>query len=249
MNFDRVIAIRNNKTVYRDGDNCIKLFGADFRKSDILNEALNQARVEETGLNIPHVRAVTVYDGKWAIVADFIKGKTLAELMEENPGKKSQYLDKFVDIQMSIHKKSCPLLTKQKDKFSNKIAATDLDATTRYDLYTRLQAMPNHSKLCHGDFNPSNVIMGEDGNAYVIDWSHATIGNASADVARTYLVFWLSGDISGADEYLDLYCKKSGTEKGYIQKWMPIVAASQLTKGNANQREFLMTWINVVDYD
>lgn len=38
-------------------------------------------------------------------------------------------------------------------------------------------------------------------------------------------------------------------EKGYIQKWMPIVAASQLTKGNANQREFLMTWINVVDYD
>ena len=82
MNFDRVIAIRNNKTVYRDGDNCIKLFGSDFRKSDILNEALNQARVEETGLSIPHVRAVTVYDGKWAIVSDFIKGKTLSRRLQ-----------------------------------------------------------------------------------------------------------------------------------------------------------------------
>lgn len=249
MDFDRVIAVRNNKTVYRDGDSCIKLFGEDFRKSDILNEALNQARVEETGLNIPHIRAVTVFDGKWAIVSDFIKGKTLAELMKENPDRKSEYLAKLVDIQMLIHTKTCPLLTKQKDKMNRKISLTDLDATTRYDLHTRLESMPRHSKLCHGDFNPSNVIIGDDGKDYVIDWAHATIGNASADVARTYLLFWLAGDINGANEYLDLFCTKSGIEKKYVQKWMPIVAASQSVKGNAAEREFLLTWVNVVDYD
>lgn len=40
---ERVIAVRNNKTIYRDGDKVIKLFGSDFSKSDILNEALNQS--------------------------------------------------------------------------------------------------------------------------------------------------------------------------------------------------------------
>lgn len=52
-----------------------------------------------------------------------------------------------------------------------KISETDLDATTRYELETRLNGMPNHTKVCHGDFNPSNVIIDESGTPYVIDWS------------------------------------------------------------------------------
>ena len=34
----------------------------------------------------------------------------------------------------------------------------------------------------------------------------------------------------------------------YVQKWMPIVAASQSVKGNAKEREFLLSWANVVEY-
>ena len=30
MNLDRVIAVRNNKTIYRDGDKCVKVFDADY---------------------------------------------------------------------------------------------------------------------------------------------------------------------------------------------------------------------------
>ena len=48
MNLDRIIAVRTNKTVYRDGEYCVKVFDDDFSKVDVLNEALNQARVEET---------------------------------------------------------------------------------------------------------------------------------------------------------------------------------------------------------
>lgn len=249
MNLDRVIAVRNNKTVYRDGDNCVKVFDSEFSKADILNEALNQARVEETGLNIPKIKEVTTIDGKWAIVSDFIKGKTLARLMEENPEKKHEYLEKFVDLQIEVHSQKCPLLNKLKDKMNRKISQADLDATTRYDLHTRLEGMPKHTKLCHGDFNPSNIIITDDGKAYIIDWSHATQGNASADVARTYLLFWLAGEIDDANEYLDLFCKKTDTAKQYVQKWMPIVAASQSVKGNEKEREFILSWVDVVDYE
>lgn len=249
MKLDRIIAVRNNKTIYRDGDLCMKVFGEDFSKADILNEALNQARVEETGLNIPKIQEVTMIDGKWAIVSDYIKGKTLQRLMDENPDKKNEYLNDFVDLQIEMHKKTCPKLYKLKDKMSDKISQTDLSATVRYELHTRLNGMPKHNKLCHGDFNPSNIIITDDGTPYILDWSHATQGNASADAARTYLLFWLAGDITGAKKYLDLFCEKSDTAMQYVQKWMPIVAASQTVKGNDKEREFLNSWINVVDYE
>ena len=248
MNLDRVIAVRNNKTIYRDGDRCIKVFHEEYSKADVLNEALNQARIEETGLNIPKILEVTMIDGKWAIVSEYIKGKTLTQLIKEDPDNKEAYIEKLVDLQMEVHTKTCPLLNKLKDKMSRKIAQTDFDATTRYDLHTRLESMPKHAKVCHGDFHPSNVIVTEDGTAYILDWSHATQGNASADVARTYLLFWLNGDIEGAEFYLNTFCKKSDTAKQYVQKWMPIVAASQSVKGNEKEREFLMSWVGVVDY-
>ena len=249
MKLDRVIAVRNNKTIYRDGDKCVKVFNENYSKSDVLNEALNQARIEETGLNIPKVLEVTMVDGKWAIVTEYIKGKTLAQLMEEDADKKDEYLELFVKLQIEVHSKKSPLLNKLKDKMNRKISETDLDATTRYDLHTRLEGMPKHTKVCHGDFNPSNIIIAQDGTPYIIDWSHATQGNASADAARTYLLFWLANDIEGAKAYLELFCKKSDTAKQYVQKWMPIVAASQSVKGNKNEHDLLLSWIDVVDYE
>lgn len=249
MKLDRVIAVRNNKTVYRDGENCIKVFGDDYAKTDILNEALNQARIEETGLHIPRIQSVEMIDGKWAIVSEYIKGKTMAQLMTEHPDKKEEYIRMLVKIQLEIHAKTAPLLNKLKDKMNRKISQSALDATTRYDLHTRLEAMPRHNKICHGDFNPSNIIITEEGVPYIIDWAHVTQGNASADAARTYLLFWLDGDIEGADLYLDIFCEESDTAKQYVQKWMPIVAASQSVKGNEKEREFLLSWVNVVEYE
>ena len=249
MKLDRVIAVRNNKTIYRDGDRCIKVFNSDYSKADVLNEALNQARIEETGLNIPKILEVTMIEGKWAIVSEYIKGKTLQQLIDEDAEKKADYIEMLVDIQLGIHGKECALLNKLKDKMNRKIGMSELDATTRYDLHTRLEGMPKHNKVCHGDLNPSNVIIAEDGTAYILDWAHATQGNASADAARTYLLFWLNGDIEGAKMYLDTFCKKSNTAKQYVQKWMPIVAASQSVKGNEKEREFLLSWVDVVDYE
>lgn len=249
MKFDKIIAVRTSKTVYRDGDRAVKVFDEDFKKSDILNEALNHARAEETGLPVPKLLEVGVVDGKWAIASQYIEGKTLSELMEEHPEKKDEYLNLFVDIQLDIHSRKAPLMNKLKDKMNRKISATNLDATTRYELHTRLEGMPKHNKVCHGDFRPSNIIVGDDGVNYIIDWSHATQGNASADAARTYLLFYLKGDEVMAEKYLDLFCAKSDTAKQYVQTWLPIVAASQSVKGNPEEQELLNKWLDVVDYE
>lgn len=249
MNKDIILAERKNKVIFKSGDSVVKEFDADFSKSDILNEALNQARVEETGLRIPQLKEVTKVDGKWSIVLEYIEGKTLAEIMKNDRANLAKYMEKFVDIQLEIHSKRSPLLNKLKDKMNRKISQTTLDATTRYELHTRLEGMPKHNKVCHGDFNPSNVIISPEGNYYVLDWSHATQGNASADAARTYLLFSLEGDTEAAELYMDMFCKKSDTAKQYVQQWLPIVAASQSVKGNKEEQEFLMRWIDVVDYE
>ncbi|HIS04957.1 MAG TPA: phosphotransferase [Candidatus Fimenecus stercoravium] len=249
MKLEKVIAVRTAKTVYRDGNRAVKVFDEDYKKSDILNEALNQARAEETGLPVPKLLEVGVVDGKWAIASEYIEGKTLGQLMDEHPEKVDEYLELFVDIQLRIHNQKAPLLNKLKDKMNRKINETDLDATTRYELHTRLEGMPKHNKVCHGDFRPSNVIVGDDGVNYIIDWAHVTQGNASADAARTYLVFYLKGETELAEKYLNLFCKKSDTAKQYVQKWLPIVAASQSVKRNPEEKELLMKWLDVVDYE
>lgn len=249
MKLDKIIAVRTDKTVYRDGDLAIKVFDEGYSKANILNEALNHARVEETELQIPKLIEVGMIEGKWAIVTEFIEGVTLAQLMEENPEKYDEYLELFVDLQMVTHAQKAPNLNKLKDKMHRKISETGLDATTRYELHTRLEAMPNHKKVCHGDFNPTNIIINNEGIPYILDWSHATQGNASADVARTYLLFCLSGDTKNADKYLNMFCKKSDTPKQYVQKWLPIVAASQSVKGKPEEKEFLLHWVDVVEYE
>lgn len=243
-----VLAKRPTKTIYRDGDTVVKVFEEGFSKADILNEALNHARIEETNLNIPKVRGINMVDGKWAIFLDYIDGKTLAQLMTENPDKFDEYLDLFVDLHLIVHDQRQRLLNSLKIKTARKIDESDLNATIRYELQTRLQSTPKHHKVCHGDFNPSNIIISKDGTPYILDWAHASQGNAAADAAITYLYFKLHGEDETAEKYLRLYCLKSDTAKQYITKWIPIVAATQSLHGTEEEKAMLLSWADVVDW-
>lgn len=244
----KVIVKRPYKEVYKTEEGIMKVFEKTHPKSAVFNEALNTVRVEETGLEIPKLKEVTQIDGKWALVIECKDGKTLEEMMKVDHDNLEKYMSDFVDLQLKVHEKKAPMLMKLKDKLAKQINQLKaLDATQRYELLTRLESMPKHDKLCHGDFNPSNVIVGKNGKMTVVDWAHATQGNASADAAMTYLLFALK-DQETADLYLKLFCKKSDTAKQYVQQWLPIVAASQLEKENELEKDFLMKWIDVMDY-
>ena len=249
-NLSNEIATRKTKNIYRDGDKTIKIFTTDYSKANILNEALNQARVEEgTDLNIPKLIEVTKIGDRWAIVSEYIEGVTLESLMNEHPEKMDEYMDLFVNIQLEILSHQVPLLNTIKDKFRRKLnEATNINDEIRYELLQRLEGQKNHRKLCHGDFNPSNIIIKENGEHYIIDWSHVTQGNASADAARSFLLFSMQGKASLADMYLRTFSQKSGIDIRNIQRWIPIVAATQMTKGNEDEKWFLSRWIDVIEY-
>lgn len=240
----KLIADGNGKRVYRDGDRLLKMFGERYTKADVLNEASNLARVEVTGLNVPKLIEVSVIDGDWTIVSEFIEGETLAYRMENDPDKFDEYLALFIDLQLEIHSKTCPELRKLRDTLTRRISDSPrLTATTKYDMISRVNAMPRHNKLCHGDYNPSNIVITKDGKAYILDWSHSTRGNSAAEAAMSYLYFILRGKTEQAEKYIEMFCEKNNTGRDYLLQWMPIVAASFTQKCTDEEFEILKPWL------
>lgn len=239
---------RANKKIYRDGNQKLKMFSDRYPESDILNEALNQVRVEEalrpTAIKAPKLIEVAIYDEKWTIVSEFVEGKTLEQCMAECEEDATKLLERFVAIQLDLGQVQVPLLAPLHQKMHRKIDRTQLDDAVREELHLQLDEMPVHDKLCHGDFHPSNIIITPRNEVYVIDWSHVTRGNLSADAARTYLSLLHHKGKQFAQEYLTLYAEASGNDAEYVKRWIPLVAAASIEKsGDEQERGFLYSCI------
>ena len=242
---------RGNKVVYDLGDKIAKVFNETKPVSDVFNEALNLARINECGIRSPKALEVTKLEGDeagWALITTKVPGVTLAEKIEAEPQRFGEYLEQFVDLQIEIHGYTSPLLNRQGDKYARMINSLEaINATTRYNLLERLDGLKKGTVVCHGDFNPSNVIVSEDGTLSVCDWAHATQGAPAADVAMTYLLFSLTSK-EQAEAYLDTYCERADMAKQIVRQWLPVIAASELARKRKVNEEFLMSWVDVFDY-
>ena len=88
-----LIFTRPHKKIYATEDKIIKVFDNNYKKSDVLNEARNEALVEEnTDLNVPSLSAVSKTEEGWALTREKVEGTTLAELMTKNPNKLEEYM-------------------------------------------------------------------------------------------------------------------------------------------------------------
>ncbi|MBE6592315.1 MAG: aminoglycoside phosphotransferase [Ruminococcaceae bacterium] len=243
MNLDRVIAVRNNKTIFRDGDRCIKVFNPGHSKSEIFSEALNQARMEELGINVPKLLEVTTIDGKWGIVSEYVKGKTLAMLMEERPQDVCGHLELLAELQKGLHKRECVVLGDLKERMKRDILSSELESDTKLRILSDLDGVTSEMSVCHCDLEPSNVIISKSGTPYLIDWACSAAGDRHIDVAYTYLLLHLKRNEREADLFLDISCQGSGSLKEAILKMVPVVAASALCRGNERERMFFSKWL------
>ena len=253
LSSDKVtLAERHNKIVYDCGDTVVKVFNRAKPKADILNEALNLARAEQAGIRVPELVEVGKVGVSWAIATEKVNGKTLRQLLAEDPSQEDAILDRLITLELDVHAHGNRLLNRQKDKLTRMIngLGDTIDEAQRYELLQALDGMPNHTKLCHGDFVPSNIIVPDDNEAapVIVDWAHATQGNGAADCAITYLHLVLGGEQDFADKYLRRYCERQGCTVAYVQSWMPIIAAAELERGRVHERDFLLSWIDVVDW-
>ena len=245
-----ILLERTDKVVTRDKNTVLKIFGPSYKVSAILNEAMNEARAAETGLPVAKVLEVLKLRDHWCIRREWVEGVTLADAMASDKKNLMKYLKQFVSIQCEIFSKSSERMGNLADKLDKQISASPLPKETRYDLHMKLQSFARGKALCHGDFNPTNVIITPEGDWRVIDWSHVRLGDPLADVARTYLLFWLSGHVAAAEKYMALACEALKAKISDVQKWLPVVAAAESAKEQSKKNlELLLHWASVVDYE
>lgn len=175
MELDRIIAVRTDKAVYHDGDCAVKVFGSDFCKAKIFREAFYQTQLEATSLNVPPVEKICQIDDKWAIFSRYIRGKTLEQEMLETPEDMEKHIGKLVKVQLKIHEAILPdaNFPNMKKELLQRLTCARLPEKTICRLKTVLETLPEECRLCHGDFNPSNIIYTAKGEAYILDWAQA----------------------------------------------------------------------------
>lgn len=239
----KVIVERHNKVVYDCGDTVVKVFNANKPASSVLNEALNLSHAREAGIDVPKLVEVGKVGANWAIATKKVEGKTLRQLISENPS--IEQMNAFVELELQIHTHRNPMMNRQKDKYERMINTLDdiIEPAIQYELLERLDSMPDHAKVCHGDFVPANIIVRDDGSMCVCDWAHATQGNGAADCATTYLHLMMGGEKGIAEMYLRTYCERQGCSMAYVRSWLGIVAAAELARGRVIERDFLLSVI------
>ena len=237
---DRIIAIRTDKIVYRDGNTVLKVFDPSYSTADIFNEALNQARIEETGFPVPKIMEILKLDGKWAIRREYAEGTTLERLMLEKRSNLDSYLDLFTDVQREIFALKARQLNRQKHKLAQRISRAPIPQEKRELLLESLFTLPDGNATLHGDFIPSNLVLLPQGGYCVLDWTHVTEGNEHEDVARTYIQLLRRFDESTAERYLGLYLGKSGARRADVFTWMASATAALLALCRPSERGFYL---------
>ncbi|WP_249872120.1 aminoglycoside phosphotransferase family protein [Oceanobacillus saliphilus] len=229
MNLGTPIAIGNTAKIYLRENKIVKVFNDFLPDNESFHEANKQKYAYDCGLSVPKLLDITKIDGKQAIVMEYIKGRTLGDLLSENRQQAAYYMEISVAVQQKIHNNKADSLEPMSEKLSRQIeSATVLDKRHQVALLSELDAMTFEKRLCHGDFHLYNLIMSTN-KVTIIDWVDASAGDIRADVYRTYLLYsQISVDL--ANMYLNSYCEKSGLSKGEIFRWAPIIAGARLSE-------------------
>lgn len=226
------VASGNTADIYLSKNHkyAIKLFNDRFGMEVAQVEARKQKTVYDyaTNFRVPKIVDVLSIEARPAIIMEYLSGKDLAEkmLLDSNP---KQLIREFVALQNKVHQtnvlqEKLPLLTDT--LFFQIEQAHCLMEIQKKNLLNGLLKMNISHALCHGDFHPQNVLCHKREYA-IIDWLDAAVGDAFADVCRSYLIL-LQNAPEIAPLYLDVFCEENAVSKENIYKWMPFIAAARL---------------------
>jgi len=144
-------------------------------------------------------------------------------------------------LHIALHRHRAPRLPALKTWLGDEIQKAGIKlgaALPTRTLLDRLAEMPDSDRLCHGDFQPSNVL-GTPGNASIIDWPHAMRSDPAVDVCQSWLLMQRPPGEQDATAYVEAYARESGLTVKDIFRWRSIVAAARLADNVPDEVERL----------
>ena len=236
MNLGTPMAMGNTAMIYLCEGKIVKIFNDYLPKTESLYEANKQRNAYSYGLNVPKVLDVTEVDGNKAIIMEYIKGRTIGDLLYENIEQAEYFLmNVSIDIQQNIHLVVEDSLEPMNEKLRRQIELTTvLKDRHKSLLMQKLDSMTFEDRLCHGDFHLFNLIISDNGTVSIIDWVDSSAGDVRADIYRTYLLYF-QFSVELAEMYLRLYLEKSGLSKEEVFQWAPIIAGARLSENVSSE--------------
>lgn len=231
MDLGKPIASGNTAEIYLWNSMVVKLFRVNASPNEAVHEASKQTFAYENSLLVPKVFDVTKIGSRQAIMMEYIKGKTLGEILIAKELPFGEVISLSVEVQQSLHNVTIHSsnLERMKEKLKRQIHAADqLEQWKKTELLQLLEEVAGGDKLCHGDFHLFNLIVANN-RVFMIDWVDASVGDIHADVYRSYLLYSQYAE-ELAEKFLFYYCKASGLSRQDIFKWAPIIAAARLSE-------------------
>ena len=245
---EKIINEKESKIIYREGDKLIKTYDESFTVSQVLNEALNQAKIEEAGICAPKVYEVKMHNGRLGIVMEYIDGENLGTLIDKNEKDIDKYIDILVETHHRLFTKDAVPLNNSYGRIKNKIFASTLPENIKYGLFYKLREIEFSRDIIHGDFTFSNIMIDKNDKVFLLDWSHAAFGDKKFDIAVAYALFDIKGRQKIGEKYLEKICELENVKKEQVLDMLLLAYVYVVDRFNEDtQKEIYKKIQNIID--
>lgn len=178
--------------IYAWDDNLVlRLFRTPELNERLEREAAAMRAAEACGVPVPRVEGTLTVNGRPGLLLERIDGRDIITLFGRRPWAVPRMVRRVALLQAQMHDAVAPpTLEDLRARIRRRIAVVPSDVLPK-DLadhaLTQLDTLPDGDRLCHGDFHPGNVLLSSAGPR-VIDWTAATRGDPTGDLARTALM-------------------------------------------------------------
>ncbi len=253
----RMIGEGRTAEIFLWGDaTVLKLYRSGYPAQWVDHEAKIARWVFEAGLGAPAVGDVLEVDGRRGIVYERLDGPSMLDVLVRRPERLPELAAQFARLHAMVHDGMGTGLPSLRAAMKDAIGQTTrLTDEVKARACRAVDALPDGAAVCHGDFHPGNILMTARGPV-VIDWMSATRGPATADVARTVLLFRHSALPPGLppdagqrlqalrrqflDAYLQAYALLHPISAVEVESWMAPLAAARLRERPPQEEEDLL---------
>jgi uncharacterized protein (TIGR02172 family) len=224
----------------------IKLYKNEFPEDAVNQEFLISKFVYSLGINTPQPYELTQLDNRHGIIFRRISGFSLLNIMTKKPWSIDKHARTLATLHYNLHTYNAVGALRQQKKVlsDNIISAPFLTEEEKNKILDYLEKLPDDNKLCHGDFHPDNVLIGEE--SWIIDWMTGMSGNPAGDLARSIILIdfgtlpdstprFIKAVINFLrsrmkKEYVKYYLNLSKQEYSDIDRWILPVATARLVE-------------------
>lgn len=235
-----------------------------FKKPNANKMAIREIEIlkiiYKTGINIPKVYENVNISDRPGFIMEQVQGDSILSINEKKPYLMIRMSKIFAKSHAEIHKfeapNQIPLLKEDLRKCIKSVKCLE-DEIVEYTL-NLLSELPDGKNICHGDYNPTNVIY-DFVNPVFIDWSGVSKGDMTGDVAHTLFILkngqfppntsmilkfvFKIGRKTFADIYFHTYQKYNQLDLSLLSKWEMIRAVGRLAYGGNDEKPALLNFI------